>query len=68
MLQRFTAALLIAAVCAFAVALGVLIVRAVNEPSCSDRGGRRVFSHVSPVMVGKTIVMLPQYRCEGART
>ena len=65
--QWFTASLFIAAVCAFAVALGVLIVRAVNEPSCADRGGRRVFSHVMPVLVGKTIVMLPQYRCDGAR-
>ena len=67
MAQWFIAALLIACACAFVFALGVLIVHAVSRPSCAERGGRRVLSHFQPILVGKSIVMTPQYRCEGAR-
>lgn len=67
MLQWVIASLFIASVCAFCVALVVLVVHAINRPSCADRGGRSVFSHFQPVMVGKAIVMQPQYRCEGVR-
>ena len=33
-------------------------------PSCEDRGGRRVLSHMSPIFSGKTTIMVPVYRCE----
>ena len=34
-------------------------------PSCEDRGGRRVLSHMSPIFSGKTTIMVPVYLCEG---
>ena len=37
------------------------------EPGCEERGGERVLSHFSPLFTGKTIVMVPMYRCEGVR-
>ncbi len=33
-------------------------------PSCEDRGGRRVLSHMSSIVSGKTTIMVPVYRCE----
>ena len=33
-------------------------------PSCEDRGGRRVLSHMSPIFSGKTVIMVPVHRCE----
>lgn len=33
-------------------------------PSCEDRGGRRVLSHMSQIFTGKTMIMVPVYRCE----
>lgn len=34
--------------------------------TCEERGGRVVLSGRSPLFTGKTIVMVPVYRCEGA--
>lgn len=48
--------------------LGVIAVLAMGGgggPSCEERGGRRVLSHLNPVFTGKTMVMVPVYRCEG---
>lgn len=33
-------------------------------PSCEDRGGRRVLSHMIPISSGKITIMVPVYRCE----
>ena len=33
-------------------------------PSCEERGGRHVLSHMSPIFSGKTVIMVPVYRCE----
>lgn len=33
-------------------------------PSCEDQGGRHVLSHMSPIFTGKTMIMVPVYRCE----
>lgn len=33
-------------------------------PSCEDRGGRHVLSHMSLIFSGKTPSMVPVYRCE----
>ena len=38
-----------------------------SGPSCEERGGKRVLSHFNSVFTGKTTVMIPMYRCEGAQ-
>lgn len=47
-------------VCALAVALTGC------GPSCSERGGRLVFTYFLSVFTGKTTTLVPQYKCEGA--
>ena len=54
--------LLAAAVVDYAVFLAVM--GDGGGPSCEDRGGRRVLSHMSPIFSGKTTIMVPVYRCE----
>ena len=56
--------LLAAAIVASAVFLAVQGLRGGGGPSCEDRGGRRVLSHMSPIFSGKTTIMVPVYRCE----
>lgn len=34
--------------------------------TCAERGGRVVLLGMSPLFTGKTMVMVPVYRCEGA--
>ena len=51
-------------VIAFAAIVAVLLVGGGGGPSCEDRGGRRVLSHMSPMFSGKTMIMVPVYRCE----
>ena len=54
--------LLAAAIVAYAVFL--VVMGAGGGPSCEDRGGRRVLSHMSPIFSGKTVIMVPVHRCE----
>lgn len=54
------ACLLVAAAVALAVLTGC-------GPSCEELGGRRVFSHFVPISTGKSVVLVAQYRCEGAQ-
>ena len=57
--------LLAAALIAPAVFLAVQgLMGSGGGPSCEDRGGRRVLSHMSPIFSGKTTIMVPVYRCE----
>ena len=56
--------LLAAAIVVYAVFLAVM--GDGGRPSCEDRGGRRVLSHMSPIFSGKTTIMVPVYRCEEA--
>ena len=57
--------LLAAAIVAYAVFLAVQgLTGDGGGPSCEDRGGRRVLSHMSPIFSGKTTIMVPVYRCE----
>ena len=57
--------LLAAAIVASAVFLAVQgLPGGGGGPSCEDRGGRRVLSHMSPIFIGKTVTMVPVYRCE----
>ncbi len=35
-----------------------------GSPSCEERGGRSVLSHMSLIFTGKTMLMVPVYRCE----
>ena len=32
-------------------------------PSCAERGGESEFTHFTPVFTGKSVVLIPQYRC-----
>ena len=32
-------------------------------PSCSERGGKLAFSHFMNIWNGKSMIMVPQYRC-----
>ena len=54
------ARLLVAAVVAAAALTGC-------GPSCEEMGGRLVFSHFIHVWTGKSVSLIPQYRCEGAQ-
>jgi hypothetical protein len=36
-------------------------------PTCEEMGGKHVFSHFLPMATGKTMLMIPQYRCVGAQ-
>ena len=54
--------LLAAAIVAYAVFLAVM--GAGGGPSCEERGGRSVLSHMSQIFTGKTVIMVPVYRCE----
>ena len=56
--------LLAASIIASAVFLAVQGPTGGGGPSCEDRGGRRVLSHMSPIFSGKTPTMVPVYRCE----
>lgn len=33
-------------------------------PSCEERGGRSVLSHINHIFTGKTMIRVPVYRCE----
>lgn len=52
------------------VALGVVFVLwfafGRGGTTCEERGGRVVLSGRSPLFTGKTMIMRPVYRCEGA--
>ena len=54
--------LLAAAIVAYAVFLAVM--GDGGRPSCEERGGRSVLSHMSPIFSGKTVIMVPVHRCE----
>ena len=54
--------LLAAAIVAYAVFLAVL--GDGGRPSCEERGGRSVLSHMNPIFSGKTVIMVPVYRCQ----
>ena len=54
--------LLSAAIVAYAVFLAVM--GDGGSPSCEERGGQSVLSHMSPIFSGKTTIMVPVYRCE----
>ena len=54
--------LLAAAIVAYAVFLAVM--GDGGSPSCEERGGRSVLSHMSPIFSGKTVIMVPVHRCE----
>ena len=54
--------LLAAAIVAYAVFLAVM--GDGGGPSCEDQGGRHVLTHMSPIFTGKTMIMVPVYRCE----
>lgn len=54
--------LLAAAIVAYAVFLAVKCVGV--GPSCEERGGRSVLSHINHIFTGKTMIMVPVYRCE----
>ena len=57
--------LLAAAITAYAVFLAVQgPMGAGGGPSCEDQGGRHVLSHMSPIFTGKTMTMVPVYRCK----
>ena len=51
-------------VIAFAAMIAVLLMGDGGGPSCEERGGRRVLSHMSPIFSGKTVIMVPVYRCQ----
>lgn len=51
--------LLAAAIVAYAVFLAVG-----DIPSCEERGGRIVLSHMLPIVTGKTLIVVPVYLCE----
>lgn len=51
-------------VIAFTAMIAVLLIGDGGGPSCEDRGGRRVLSHMSPIFNGKTMIMVPVYRCK----
>lgn len=51
-------------VIAFTAIIAVLLMGDGGGPSCEDRGGRRVLSHMSPIFSGKAMIMVPVYRCE----
>lgn len=52
-----------ALVLVLAVLTILTIVVAFTSPSCEDRGGKSVFSHLTPVFNGKTAVLVPVYDC-----
>ena len=54
--------LLAAAIVAYAVFLAVMGDGGI--PSCEERGGRSVLSHMLPIVSGKTVIILPVYLCE----
>ena len=54
------ARLLVAAVVAAAALTG-------RGTSCEEMGGHLVFSHFIYVWTGKSVSLIPQYRCEGAQ-
>jgi hypothetical protein len=43
--------------------LCVALLSGCNEPTCEERGGERRYSHNAPLVAGKTVLMMPQYRC-----
>ena len=51
-------------VIAFAAMIAVLLMGDGGGPSCEERGGRSVLSHMSPIFTGKTMIVVPVYRCE----
>ena len=51
-------------VIAFAAMIAVLLMGDGGGPSCEDQGGRHVLSHMSPIFIGKAMIMVPVYRCE----
>ena len=51
-------------VIAFAAMIAVLLMGDGGGPSCEERGGRSVLSHMSPIFSGKTVIMVPVYRCQ----
>ena len=51
-------------VIAFAAIIAMLLMGDGGGPSCEERGGRRVLSHMSPIFSGKTVIMVPVYRCQ----
>ena len=51
-------------VIAFAAMIAVLLRGDGGGPSCEERGGRSVLSHMSQIFTGKTMIMVPVYRCE----
>jgi hypothetical protein len=65
------AAFIVALVVAGVAALLLMAGAAMPEPTCEERGGKRVSdgSYLQPMVAGKiTILMpMPKYRCEGAR-
>ena len=54
--------LLAAAIVAYAVFLAAM--GDGGRPSCEERGGRSGLSHMSPIFSGKTMIMVPVYRCK----
>ena len=43
--------------------LGLVVYKAVTEPTCAELGGKSEFSHMLPVWSGKSVVYVAQYNC-----
>lgn len=64
-----TARLWLLFVVALALVLaGVWHLNAQRGPSCEERGGQRVQTGLQSIYVGKNLVLVPQYRCEGKQS
>lgn len=49
---------------AVVLTLTLLLAACDSGPSCEERGGKTAMSHMLPVWAGKSLVLVPQYKCE----
>lgn len=54
----------------FAILVGIAVLASASgpkTPTCEELGGASVRDGFTHVWVGKSLVLVPKYRCEGAR-